>query len=170
MDTSSVLSPRVEEATADLLLDALIEAIGDDYEVVCLIGRGGVGAVHLARDRALKRLVAIKVLPPGSATDAGVLKRFRREAKTVASLQHVGIVPLYTFGERRGLCWFVMGYVRDESLATRLDRETVLNSETVRTLLVQVAEAALREQLKRLEAEIMLHQAESGEPYTASTG
>ncbi|MBC7561614.1 MAG: hypothetical protein H7305_01745 [Gemmatimonadaceae bacterium] len=94
MDTSAVLSPRVERATADSLRDALIKAIGDDYEVVRLIGRGDMGAVYLARDRALERLVAIKVLPPGSATDAGVLEQFRREARIVASLQHVGIVPL----------------------------------------------------------------------------
>ncbi|MBC7561613.1 MAG: hypothetical protein H7305_01740 [Gemmatimonadaceae bacterium] len=63
-----------------------------------------------------------------------------------------------------------MGYVRGESLATRLDRETVLDSDTARTLLSQVAEAARREQLERLEAGIVLHEAESGEPYTASTG
>ncbi|MES3035808.1 MAG: protein kinase [Gemmatimonadota bacterium] len=130
-----------EDASADALRDALEEAVGGEYEIVRLIGRGGMGAVYLARDRALERLVAIKVLPPGSATDAGVLERFRREAKTVASLQHVGIVPLYAFGERRGLCWFVMGYVRGESLATRLEREPVLEVETARTLLAQVAEA-----------------------------
>ena len=139
MDASAMRSQWVEEATTDSLLDALIEAIGDDYEVVRLIGRGGMGAVYLARDRALERLVAIKVLPPGSATDAGVLQRFRREARIVASLSHVGIVPLYAFGERRGLCWFVMGYVRGESLATRLDRETVLDSDTVRTNAAGVA-------------------------------
>ena len=132
---------RNDEGTGDPLRDALIVAVGDDYEIVRLIGRGGMGAVYLARDRALERLVAIKVLPPGTATDSGVLERFRREAKTVASLQHVGIVPLYSFGERRGLCWFVMGYVRGESLASRLERERMLDVDTARTLLAQIAEA-----------------------------
>ena len=141
MDASAVMAqPRVDEAPADALRDALVDAVGADYEVVRLIGRGGMGAVYLARDKALERLVAIKVLPPAGA-DAGVLERFRREAKTVASLQHVGIVPLYAFGERRGLCWFVMGYVRGESLATRLEREQVMDVDTVRTLLSQVADA-----------------------------
>ncbi len=141
MDASAVMNqPRVDEAPADALRDALVEAVGDDYEIVRLIGRGGMGAVYLARDKALERLVAIKVLPPAGA-DAGVLERFRREAKTVASLQHVGIVPLYAFGERRGLCWFVMGYVRGESLATRLEREQVMDVDTARTLLSQVADA-----------------------------
>ena len=142
MDASAVMMPpRVEETPADALRDALVEAVGEDYEIVRLIGRGGMGAVYLARDKALERLVAIKVLPPGSAGDAGVLERFRREAKTVASLQHVGIVPLFAFGERRGLCWFVMGYVRGESLATRLEREQVMDVDTARTLLSQVADA-----------------------------
>ena len=134
-------APTTDDTHGDPLRDALIDAVGEEYEIVRLIGRGGMGAVYLARDRALERLVAIKVLPPGSATDSGVLERFRREAKTVASLQHVGIVPLYAFGERRGLCWFVMGYVRGESLGTRLERETMIDVETTRTLLAQVADA-----------------------------
>ncbi len=141
MNASIEAVARQEELQGDPLRDALVAAVGDAYEVVRLIGRGGMGAVYLARDRALERLVAIKVLPPGAATDAGVLERFRREAKTVASLQHVGIVPLYAFGERSGLCWFVMGYVRGESLAARLDREMVLDVDTTRTMLAQVADA-----------------------------
>ena len=141
IETVEPAAPPDTALNADPLRDALVAAVGDDYEVVRLIGRGGMGAVYLARDRALERLVAIKVLPPGSATDAGMLERFRREAKTVASLQHVGIVPLYAFGERRGLCWFVMGYVRGESLAARIDREAPLDPETARTLIAQIADA-----------------------------
>jgi predicted Ser/Thr protein kinase len=141
MGSSATVDVQAEELAGDALRDALVAAVGDEYEVVRLIGRGGMGAVYLARDRALERLVAIKVLPPGSATDAGVLERFRREAKTVASLQHPGIVPLHAFGERRGLAWFVMGYVRGESLGARLDRETMLDVETTRTMLAQVADA-----------------------------
>ena len=141
MSSAVESEPVLDETQGDPLRDALVAAVGDEYEIVRLIGRGGMGAVYLARDRALERLVAIKVLPPGSATDAGVLERFRREAKTVASLQHVGIVPLYAFGERRGLVWFVMGYVRGESLGTRLDREQILDLDTARTMLAQVADA-----------------------------
>ena len=141
MEGSLPLAAPSEEVQGDPLRDALVDGVGDEYEIVRLIGRGGMGAVYLARDRALERLVAIKVLPPGAAADAGVLERFRREAKTVASLQHVGIVPLYAFGERRGLVWFVMGYVRGESLGSRIDRETMLDVETTRTMLAQVADA-----------------------------
>jgi hypothetical protein len=116
LGTATPTAPDTDSA-ADTLRDSLVAAVDSDYEIVRLIGRGGMGAVYLARDRALERLVAIKVLPPGTATDTALVERFRREAKTVASLQHPGIVPLYAFGERRGLCWFVMGYVRGESLS-----------------------------------------------------
>jgi tetratricopeptide (TPR) repeat protein/predicted Ser/Thr protein kinase len=140
-DTAATPPVATADPATDPLRDALVAAIGEDYEVVRLIGRGGMGAVYLARDRALERLVAIKVLPPGTAADTALVERFRREAKTVASLQHPGIVPLYAFGERRGLCWFVMGYVRGESLSSRLERDGRVDSDTARTLLGQVAEA-----------------------------
>ena len=130
-----------DDQHADPLRDALVQAVGAEYELLRLLGRGGMGAVYLARDRALERLVAIKVLPPGAGTDAAAIERFRREARTVAALQHGAIVPLFAFGERRGLCWFVMGYVRGESLASRLEREGAIEPEAARALLAQLADA-----------------------------
>ncbi|MDX2193222.1 MAG: serine/threonine-protein kinase [Gemmatimonadales bacterium] len=125
----------------DALREALERAVGDQYEVSRLLGRGGMGAVFLARDRALERTVAIKVLPPGTAATAEAIERFRREARTAARLQHPGIVPLHAFGESRGLLWFAMGYVRGESLAARLERDGRLDPERARALLAQVADA-----------------------------
>ena len=134
-------APGTDDAHADPLRDALVQAVGAEYELLRLLGRGGMGAVYLARDRALERLVAIKVLPPGAGTDTALIERFRREARTVAALQHGGIVPLHAFGERRGLCWFVMGYVRGESLSARLEREGALPPDVARRILVEVADA-----------------------------
>jgi tetratricopeptide (TPR) repeat protein len=130
-----------DDLHADPLRDALVQAVGAEYELLRLLGRGGMGAVYLARDKALERLVAIKVLPPGAGTDAAAIERFRREARTVAALQHGAIVPLFAFGERRGLCWFVMGYVRGESLASRIEREGALEPEAARAILAQLADA-----------------------------
>jgi serine/threonine protein kinase len=59
------------------------------YEVVALLGAGGMGEVYRARDSKLKREVAIKVLPDGFSNDPGRLARFRREAEVLASLEHV---------------------------------------------------------------------------------
>jgi tetratricopeptide (TPR) repeat protein len=140
--TAAAAAPgRVDDAPTDPLREQLVQAVGREYEIVRLLGRGGMGAVYLARDRALERLVAIKVLPPGVVGERDLIERFRREARTVANLQHGGIVPLYASGEQRGLFWFVMGYVRGESLASRLEREGALPADTVRTLLAQVADA-----------------------------
>lgn len=114
--------------------------MGEKYEIVRLLGQGGMGAVFLARDRALERAVAIKVLVPGDE-GADALERFRREARTAARLQHPGIVPLHAFGEHDGLRYFAMGYVRGESLGARLQREGTMDPEAVRAILSQVADA-----------------------------
>jgi hypothetical protein len=108
---------------------------------VRLLGRGGMGSVYLARETALDRLVAIKVLPPGKAESPALKERFRREARTAARLTHPNIVPLHTFGEADGTLYYVMGYVRGEPLSVRLRREGKLSCEDARRILGEVAEA-----------------------------
>jgi hypothetical protein len=135
--TTSSLPP------GDPLRLSLERALGERYDVVRLLGRGGMGAVFLAREHALDRLVAIKVLPPetaGGATSEG-RERFRREARTVAKLQHPNIVPLHAFGEAEGLLYFVMGYVRGESLADRIRHEGKLPGDDVRRILAEIGDA-----------------------------
>jgi serine/threonine-protein kinase len=99
-----------------------------------------MGAVYLARERALDRLVAIKVLQPESS-DAESTERFRREARTAAKLTHPGIVPLHSFGEAEGMMYFVMGFVQGEPLSARLRRRGRLEPAEVREILASVAEA-----------------------------
>ena len=120
------------------LAAGLRAAIGGQYEIVRLLGRGAMGAVFLARERALEREVAIKVLPPEGSGDDGQ-ERFRREARIAARLTHPNIVPLHSFGEAGGLLYFVMGYVRGESLRSRLRRGLSLTS--ARRVLVELADA-----------------------------
>ena len=120
---------------------ALQRALGVQYEIGRLLGRGGMGAVYLAREKALERAVAIKVLPPGLASDAESRERFRREARTAAKLTHPNIVPLYTFGDAEGVLFFVMGYVRGESLGNRMRREGRLAEAEVRRILADLADA-----------------------------
>jgi serine/threonine protein kinase len=129
------------DSAIDPLLEALTKAIGFQYRIERLLGRGGMGAVYLAHELALDRDVAIKVLPPEHAGTPEVRERFRREARTAARLSHPHIVPLHTFGEVSGLVYFVMGYVAGESLAARLQRQGTLDSEEARTLLVAVCDA-----------------------------
>jgi serine/threonine protein kinase len=117
------------------------EAIGDQYEVIRLLGEGGMGSVYLARERSLDRLVAIKILRPDLATAPELRERFRREARTIASLSHPGIVPLHTVGEVRGMRFFVMGYARGISLAERLRLEGRLPVADALRILIELADA-----------------------------
>src|SRR5215831_4671605 len=130
--------PVSVEASGDPLLETLDNAIGFQYRIERLLGRGGMGAVYLAHELALDRDVAIKVLPPELASAPDVRERFKREARTAARLNHPNIVPLHTFGEVAGLMYFVMGFVSGESLAERLKRAGPLDVESARMLLAAV--------------------------------
>ena len=134
------ISRSGDDIPSDPLRAALERAIGSQYQVVRLLGRGGMGAVYLAREPSLDRAVAIKVLPP-EASDSSGRERFRREARIAAKLTHPNIVPLHTFGEADGMMYFVMGYVQGESLADRLRREGQLSPDEARRLLAQIADA-----------------------------
>src|SRR5919199_793705 len=125
----------------DLLRSALENALGCQYDILRQLGRGGMGTVYLARERSLERLVAIKVLPPEVVATPESRERFRREARTAAKLAHPNILPLYTFGELGGLEYYVMGYVRGESLAERLRVDGTLPCDEVRRVLADLADA-----------------------------
>ena len=131
----------VPAAATDPLRDVLKTALGRQYELARLLGKGGMGAVYLATEVALEREVAIKVLPPDRGATKDSRDRFRREARTAAKLSHPNIVPLHTFGDVEGTLYFVMGYVRGESLAARIRREGRLQVEEARRILVEIADA-----------------------------
>jgi predicted Ser/Thr protein kinase len=80
-------------------------------EILELVGKGGMGAVYKARQKALNRFVALKILPPGIGREAAFAARFTREAQALALLNHPGIVTLYEFGETSGQFYFLMEYV-----------------------------------------------------------
>jgi hypothetical protein len=85
-------------------------------EILRLLGQGGMGAVYLARQPKLDRLVALKILPPEVARDAGFTERFTREARALARLNHPHIVTIFDFGESDGLYYFTMEYVDGKSV------------------------------------------------------
>lgn len=113
--------------------------LSDNYQVVRELGKGAMGVVFLARDIALHRLVAIKVLRHELATSVDHRERFRREARMTARLSHPNIIPVHTFGEVGEFVFIVMKYVHGESLATRLRRDGALNSAESRRLLADLA-------------------------------
>src|SRR5512133_1019528 len=129
-------------SSADSELKAHVERVlSAQYELDREIGRGGMGIVYRARDRRLKRLVAVKLLPPELAFRSDIRTRFLREAETAAQLSHPNIVPIYAVDERDGLVYFVMGYVEGDNLAKRLAERGPMPVDDVRQVLREVAEA-----------------------------
>lgn len=112
-----------------------------NYEVDAEIGRGGMGIVYCARDKRLKRNVAVKLLPPELAFRADIRQRFLREAETAAQLSHPNIVPIYTVEERDNLVYFIMAFIAGDNLATRLQQQGSMEPGEVRRILREVADA-----------------------------
>lgn len=125
----------------DALRAQLGRVLEANYELDQEIGRGGMGIVYRARDRRLKRLVAVKLLPPDLAYRADIRSRFLREAETSAQLSHPSIVPIYTVEEADNLVFFIMGYVNGDTIAQRLRERGPMAAEEVRRILCEVADA-----------------------------
>lgn len=92
------------------------------YEIVSLLGAGGMGEVYRAVDTRLGRHVAVKVLPPGTASSAARKARFEREARAIAALSHPNICAIHDVGSEAGTEFLVMELLDGESLAERLAR------------------------------------------------
>lgn len=90
--------------------------LGDRYRLVRHLARGGMAEVYVAEDQLLNRTVAVKVLFPELAHDEAFVERFRREARSAASLNHHNIVSVYDFGEDDGSWFIVMEYVEGRNL------------------------------------------------------
>ena len=110
------------------------------YEVTALIGAGGMGQVHRARDTKLKREVAIKVLPEEFAHDSERLSRLRREAQALAALSHPNIAAIYDLQEVDGSNFLVLELIEGEPLSQKLKRRPFAIGEALRTA-KQIAEA-----------------------------
>src|SRR5262245_7635590 len=116
------ISGELEAVSAAWEHEQISKHLGTQFQVVREIGRGGMGAVFLARDIALHRLVAIKVLRQEFTSSDEHRERFRREARMTARLSHPTIVPVHSFGEVDDLVYIVMKYVHGEAIATPLRR------------------------------------------------
>ena len=125
--------------TRDLDAELLARELKHDFQIVRLLGRGAMGSVYLARDLALHRVVAIKVLRWDLAGSTDDCERFRREARTTGQLAHPSIVPLHSFGESPNLMYMVMRYVPGESLGARIRRLGKLGPDETRSILAELA-------------------------------
>lgn len=118
-----------------------LAAMLPQYEIECMLGRGGMGVVYKGRQRDLDRVVAIKLLPAEMAVDEQFVERFRREARTLAKLHHPGIVNVYEFGQTsEGHLFFVMEYVDGTDLR-RLIKTGKLDSNQALAIVAHICEA-----------------------------
>ncbi len=118
---------------------ALQDLLAGRYSIERELGRGGMGIVLLARDVALDRPVAIKLLPPHLATRPDERERFLQEARTAAGLAHPNIVPIHLVEAHGDLVFFVMGFVDGETLRDRVERAGPLPPRLATKLLQEVA-------------------------------
>ena len=110
------------------------------YEIVALLGAGGMGEVYKARDMRLERIVAIKVLSSALVGDAEFRDRFEREARTISQLTHPHICVLHDIGHHEGTDFLVMEFLDGESLAARIEKGPLKIDESVR-IAIQIARA-----------------------------
>ncbi len=96
--------------------ELLREATLGEYEILGELGRGGMAAVYLGHEIALDRKVAIKVMSPALVHGDGMVERFKREARTAASLSHPNIIPVYAVRETDRLLYFVMKFISGRPL------------------------------------------------------
>jgi serine/threonine protein kinase/predicted ATPase len=118
-------------------MEALPEVTG--YEVLGLIGRGGMGLVYKARQHSLDRLVALKFLPQECAQDPAWLARFRREARTASALNHPHICTIYDTGETAGRPFLSMEFIEGQTLETLVGQRPAM--EEMGRLFSQAARA-----------------------------
>lgn len=92
------------------------------YEIIELLGQGGMATVYKGYQQDIDRYVAIKVLPPHPGQDMQFVERFMLEARTIARLQHPHILPVYDFGTEDDILYLAIAYVQGGSLSDRIDR------------------------------------------------
>jgi Tol biopolymer transport system component/predicted Ser/Thr protein kinase len=102
-----------------------------NFEIVELLGRGGMGEVYRARDPRLKREVAIKVLPAGLARDPDRIARFEREARAASALNHPNIVSVYDIGRDNGTHWIASELVRGDTLRRLIESGPLPSSKAI---------------------------------------
>jgi eukaryotic-like serine/threonine-protein kinase len=125
-DVESLLSSETAVAE-DFLKSVPPDRFGEGvllgpYEIISLLGAGGMGEVYRARDTRLGRDVALKVIPASYSSDLARRQRFQREARAISALQHPNICTLYDVGHQDGTDYLVMEYLEGEALSSRLTK------------------------------------------------
>ena len=129
-DAAAFQPPSVDE----------IAKLFPQLEIISLLGKGGMGAVYKARQPALDRIVALKIIPPQAAAGPGFIERFNREARALAKLNHPNIINVFEFGQANGLPFFIMEFVDGLNLR-QLEMAGKLSAREALQIVPQICEA-----------------------------
>jgi uncharacterized protein YjdB len=140
-ESFSDYNPTEEDSPWDDIVTRLRRATLGEFEIGHELGRGGMAAVFLAHELSLHRDVAIKVMSPGLLMGEGMIERFRREAITIAHLNHPNIVSVYSVRAAEGLHFFVMRCIQGRSLEQVLKDAGKLPVPMARSVLHHVGSA-----------------------------
>src|SRR3984893_2833345 len=123
-----------------LITDSIGRVLGKRYRLLSALGTGSSAHVYLAEDVSLQRHVAVKVLQPALAKDESFLKRFRAEARSVASLNHPHVLRVFDWGEDTDGPYLVLEYLGGGSLRDMLDKNVRLTHAQAARLGVEAAQ------------------------------
>ncbi|MBI3736525.1 serine/threonine protein kinase [Candidatus Sumerlaeota bacterium] len=146
--------PELKDSAQENLGGRLI----GNYELLRELGRGAMGVVYKAHESSLNRMVALKVLPQHLARDEAFLKRFHREARTVAQLNHPNVVTIFNIGADDGIHYIAMEYVKGKALSDIIQEEGQLEIRRALEIARQVAGALdAAHQMKIIHRDIKPH-------------
>ncbi len=115
--------------------------LGERYEILRLLGEGGMGAVYQARDRELDRMVAVKVIRPEMARRPEILRRFKQELILARQITHRNVIRIYDLGQAEGIKFITMEYIEGEDIRSILRRDGKYTPEKAVDILIQVCHA-----------------------------
>jgi serine/threonine protein kinase len=138
-------APALEVAAKMVAVEphSLIGQHLDCYQILSLLGAGGMGVVYEARDTRLKRRVALKLLPADRVSDPERKRRFIQEAQAASALNHPNIITIHDIGNERGIDFIVMEYVEGKTLDQRISRKG-MKLEGALKIAIQTADALAR--------------------------
>jgi len=145
-------APEGPEAAVRAKRLVLGTVIGERYEIIRLLGQGGMGVVYRARDRALDREVALKVIRADMAANPQVLNRFKQELILARQITHRNVIRIFDLGQAEGLKFITMEFIEGEDLQSLLRRAKKLNAEEAARIMLQVGRA-----LEAAHAEGVIH-------------
>src|SRR5713226_10536618 len=137
----SVPAGDVVVAAAALTSLILGTILGERYEIIKLLGQGGMGAVYQAHDRELDRQVALKVIRKDMAANPEILRRFKQELILARQITHKNVIRIFDLGQADGIKFITMEYIEGEDLQRVLRRKMKIEPAEAAAIIAQVCRA-----------------------------